>query len=106
MLPKRLPARLVSVPKNNTSNMQLYLNKNMSSDLEYLTLSHCWGKEMPLKTASHNLSDMLTRIPFPRLSKTFQHAVIITQRLRFEYLWIDSLCILQGNKADRANEAA
>jgi hypothetical protein len=34
------------------------------------------------------------------MTKTFQDAVVITRALGIQYLWIDSLCILQGDKDD------
>jgi hypothetical protein len=36
---------------------------------------------------------------------TFQHAVHITRRLGFRYLWIDSLCIIQDSTADWEEQA-
>jgi hypothetical protein len=35
---------------------------------------------------------------------TFRDAVLVTQTLGVQYLWIDSLCIIQGDKADLAQE--
>ncbi|KAH8743596.1 heterokaryon incompatibility protein-domain-containing protein, partial [Diaporthe sp. PMI_573] len=39
------------------------------------------------------------------LPATFRDAVIVTRKLSIRYLWIDSLCILQGDKDDWASEA-
>lgn len=47
-----------------------------------------------------------TEIPWDRLSNTFRDAVLITRRLGFRYLWIDSLCIIQGDADDWAVEAS
>jgi Heterokaryon incompatibility protein (HET) len=49
---------------------------------------------------------MLCGIDFNALAKTFQHAVVATRQLGIRYLWIDSLCILQGDTDDWANEAS
>jgi Heterokaryon incompatibility protein (HET) len=35
---------------------------------------------------------------------TFRDAVLVTQTLGVQYLWIDSLCIIQGDMADLAQE--
>lgn len=40
------------------------------------------------------------------LPTTFQHAVIITQKLDVRFLWIDSLCIVQDDPSDWEVEAS
>jgi hypothetical protein len=40
------------------------------------------------------------------LPPTFQDAVLITRQLGIQYLWIDSLCILQDSKEDWMAESA
>ena len=44
-------------------------------------------------------------IPFSELPRTFQDAVHITRRLGIQYLWIDSLCIIQGDAEDWDRES-
>ncbi|KAF2658647.1 HET-domain-containing protein [Lophiostoma macrostomum CBS 122681] len=44
-------------------------------------------------------------IPLSSLSANFQHAILATAELGFSYLWIDSLCIIQGNREDWQREA-
>ena len=41
---------------------------------------------------------MCLEVPLKDLPLAFQHAVGITKRLGINYLWIDSLCILQSGK--------
>lgn len=60
----------------------------------YLTLSHCWGNGNPNLTTSKNIQDLKAEINC--LPKTFEDAVLVARRLQVRYLWIDSLCILQG----------
>jgi hypothetical protein len=45
-------------------------------------------------------------IAIDKLPKTFQDAVDITRRLGIDYLWIDSLCIIQNSEDDWENEAS
>ena len=40
------------------------------------------------------------------IPKTFQDAIIVTHFLGFQYLWIDSLCIIQDDLNDWAEESA
>ncbi|MCJ1251170.1 hypothetical protein MMC30_008401 [Trapelia coarctata] len=40
------------------------------------------------------------------LPKSFRDAVLITRKLGYRYLWVDSLCIVQDDQSDWAREAA
>jgi hypothetical protein len=72
----------------------------------YIALSHCWGKARPLVTTTDALADHQKGIPLKDMPQTFQDAVTITRELGIEYLWIDSLCILQDSKEDWEKESA
>ena len=104
----RLPKRLVSIsPNGKSTRLCLTAQIRNRNGLRYLALTHCWGnRPMPLTATRNNLDSLLQNIPFENLSKTFQDAVITTRRLGFQYIWIDSLCILQGDDDDWINEAA
>ncbi|OAG02491.1 HET-domain-containing protein, partial [Paraphaeosphaeria sporulosa] len=71
----------------------------------YIALSHCWGEQPLLTTTVDNLSERKGGIQWELLPLTFQHAIQICAGLGVEYLWIDSLCILQGNEDDWARES-
>lgn len=45
-------------------------------------------------------------MPWGDIPKTFQDAIIVTRYLGFHYVWIDSLCILQDDNDDWAQESA
>ncbi|CAN9087001.1 unnamed protein product [Alternaria sp. RS040] len=62
----------------------------------YATLSHCWGNNMPFKLTQAMESESNLRSALPDLPKTFQEAIQVSRRLEIPYLWIDSLCIIQG----------
>ncbi|EEU38712.1 uncharacterized protein NECHADRAFT_83126 [Fusarium vanettenii 77-13-4] len=76
----------------------------------YVTLSHCWGLEFPsyAKTTTLNIDSRLSPsgIPWAELPQTFRDAVAVTERLGFEYIWIDALCILQDSSADWQAESS
>jgi hypothetical protein len=44
-------------------------------------------------------------IPYEKLPATFRDAVICTRNLSVRYLWIDSICIIQGQDGDFNEEA-
>lgn len=74
----------------------------------YITLSHCWGppEKRPAVTKHANLAARMDRIFFTDLPRTFQDTVVLTRKLGQRYLWIDSLCIIQDDEEDWANEAS
>jgi hypothetical protein len=73
---------------------------------EYIALSHCWGEQQLIVTSSENYEDRQKQIHFAQLSKTFQDAVTVCRKLSILYLWIDSLCIVQDDKADWERESS
>ncbi|KAH8775892.1 heterokaryon incompatibility protein-domain-containing protein [Hyaloscypha finlandica] len=97
------PTRLIDL---NPDGPRICLSKDLPADINYATLSHCWGssKHAVLKKAS--MPDFLRRIPFKGISKTIQDAFEITQYLGIRYLWVDSLCIVQDDKDDWNSESA
>ena len=44
-------------------------------------------------------------ISFHDMSLTFQNAVAVTRKLDYQYLWIDSFCIIQNSEIDWQIEA-
>lgn len=59
----------------------------------------------PLRTTSHNLGNHLEGIPFDNLAKTFQDTIMLALGIGIEYVWIDSLCIVQDDREDWHQEA-
>ena len=70
----------------------------------YAALSHCWGSSGAnqgiLRTTRNTLAQHLESISLDQLPESFKDAVNITQKLGLHYLWIDSLCIIQGDDED------
>lgn len=100
-----LPTRVIAVGSPDGCAEPFLLESCGKTGL-YITLSHCWGGEVPLTTTTTTLEARKSSIPFLLLPKTFQDAIIITRKLGIRYLWIDSLCILQDSGADWERESA
>lgn len=86
----------------------LLLTTNGNMRGEYACLSHCWGpsERKPLDTRLETVIKFQTGgIPWSDLPKTFQEAMIFTRKLGIQYLWIDSLCIIQNDPEDWFREA-
>lgn len=105
----RLPTRLVYIPKDSqTHGVRLIVNTtSLPKDTRYTILSHCWGKETPpCLTLRRNVDKYATEgIPWTQIPRTFRDAMLYTQRLGLEYIWIDSMCIIQKNDTDWKKES-
>lgn len=73
----------------------------------YIALSHCWGSPAAtLKTLSTNIASFQTAIPLESLPTTFKHGIEVAKSLGFEYIWIDSLCIIQDSPIDWEDQSS
>jgi hypothetical protein len=103
-----LPSRLIDVGDESSGNPSLLVTTDCPDLLvgaKYVTLSHCWGSIEIKKLERSNLEDMKKAIIMSSLPKTFQDAIRITRELGIQYLWIDSLCIIQDSTEDWFKES-
>jgi hypothetical protein len=77
----------------------------MAVTLQYCSLSHCWGKQPFLNLTRNNYSSFLEDIDISLVPRTFQDAFAATHKLGFQFIWINSLCIIQDDTADWAEES-
>ncbi|EUC31439.1 hypothetical protein COCCADRAFT_6686 [Bipolaris zeicola 26-R-13] len=67
----------------------------------YVCLSHCWGPEGPtLQLTSTTESDLRQGVDLDTVPRTFSEAAKVCLKMGIRFLWIDALCIIQGNEAD------
>jgi hypothetical protein len=103
-----LPTRLISINSqlDEIRSIHLVSCQNAATvygdrgSWDYLTLSHCWGGADIVKLKKANLIQFHKNIPLEWLPRTFLDAIRITSLLGYQYLWIDSLCIIQDNVED------
>lgn len=102
----RLPTRLVDVGITGEPSVRLYETK-YDDELQYLALSHPWGthRSSQFCTYPENLDRHLQGILLKDLPQTFQDAVEATRCLNQRFLWIDSICIVQGPEGDFNEQA-
>jgi hypothetical protein len=98
------PTRLLHIPRASDF-IQLRERDEIPLGVRYTTLSHCWGQIVLGKLEAANLCERKRGIPLESLVKTFRDAVDITKRLGVEYIWIDSLCIVQDSREDWEHES-
>lgn len=98
------PTRVLDL--SNPDALRLVSSQEVSSR-RYIALSHCWGKLTPGKipqycTTIQNIDARKEGRDFcvGNLPLTFRDAIEVSQGLGICYLWIDSLCIIQGCKED------
>ncbi|KAJ6196888.1 heterokaryon incompatibility protein-domain-containing protein [Bipolaris maydis] len=100
---QHIPTRLVGTAMGRC---RVYQRDELNAGVEYATLSHCWGRTRYLTLSKNNLQQLKTQIPSEDLSRTVQDAITIAHDLGFEYIWVDTLCIIQDDLADWKREAA
>ncbi|KAF3798440.1 hypothetical protein GCG54_00013180 [Colletotrichum gloeosporioides] len=70
---------------------------------KYFALSHPWGdpeEHSHFCTNTSNIAQHMEGIDYDKLPNTFRDAIYTTRKLGVRYLWIDSLCIVQGPDGD------
>ncbi|KAI8721723.1 HET domain-containing protein [Fusarium sp. LHS14.1] len=103
-----LPSRVVRIiAQSNPANPpKVKLHETTQGETgQYITLSHCWGKNPIITTKTTNIDEYKNEIPWAELSKTFQEAIIFAGLMGVESIWIDSLCIIQNSAEDWSAEA-
>lgn len=93
-----MPPRVLDLSHDS---IRLVFTKESNEKGDYLTLSHCWGRvDSQPKTLRDNIETRKKGISMDELNQSYKDAVIITRKLGFRYLWIDSLCIVQDDPDD------
>ena len=85
--------------------IRLVISSALPSNVEYMTLSHCWGPKPPIRLTRANIENMKAGILVGDLPRSFQNAIVVTGWFQCRYLWIDSLCIIQDSKEDWQSES-
>lgn len=99
-----MPTRVLDVGYDlDSSQVKVLETKSLRGT--WVALSHCWGSTARFVLESTNIQQRTQDIALSELPKTFLDAVIITRKLGYRYLWIDSLCILQDSYEDWAYES-
>ncbi|KAI0127664.1 heterokaryon incompatibility protein-domain-containing protein [Xylariales sp. AK1849] len=111
------PSRLLDIGPNTAKWPPPFVRLNCAEDahsgggrgLSYVTLSHSWGpKPSFARLLKGNIKDWTEAgIPWTKVctNTNFVHALEVTRRLGKRFIWIDSLCIIQGDALDWASEA-
>ena len=104
---KEIPARLIEINfTKQTPTVRIIETKGQFPEKrEYMTLSYCWGNAHFPTLETKDEQQFKNGLTFETLPKVFQDAIHIAGWFQIEYLWIDSLCILQDSHNDWMNES-
>ncbi|KXJ96262.1 heterokaryon incompatibility protein-domain-containing protein [Microdochium bolleyi] len=91
------PTRLIYIGDgpNGNDDIRLIHTAVHPPATPYATLSHRWGQAHVLQLLHANIDSFQQGIPASGLPRTFREALLATRKLGVQYIWIDSLCIIQ-----------
>lgn len=96
-----MPTRLLELGSDaERSNARLIIPEGRGLNCPYVALSYRWGGPIDFKLTNSNIDQLNAIITVQDLPKTVQDAIHVATRLRYRYLWADSLCILQDSTDD------
>lgn len=104
-----LPTRLLDLfplPAHTPDFIRLVDSVHLEK-VRYAALSYCWGNFKPtVLTTKANLDSHQQNIKLSALPQCLRDAVTVARSLEIRYLWIDALCIIQGDADDWARESS
>ena len=105
----QLPARLIEIGVPAPDMVRLWAcpkDTELTSYPRYMTLSHCWGSAQFLTLNTKTFEALGLGISVLKLPQTFRDAIYVANQMGANFLWIDSLCILQDSVSDWEQEAS
>lgn len=97
-----MPTRVIDIGSkpHDTNSAHLIITDGLREP--YMALSYCWGPgaKSALKLTRENLSSLTHSLPRHELSAAHRDTLQIAGELGIRYVWIDALCIIQGDTED------
>ncbi|KAH7133708.1 hypothetical protein EDB81DRAFT_887521 [Dactylonectria macrodidyma] len=107
--PDFMPTRLLELHRKEGKVQARLVEGSFNPQQPYVALSYCWGtiRSEPhfLKTTKDTLEQHRQALPLDKMPLGIRHILDIVLNLDYKYLWVDSLCIIQGDAADWNAEA-
>ncbi|KAJ0422374.1 heterokaryon incompatibility protein-domain-containing protein [Aspergillus carlsbadensis] len=95
-----LPTRVIDI-----SGEKLRLRESRPNEKgQYIALSYCWGGVQEFQTTRSTIQSRLAGFPPATLPRTLQDAVTVARNLDIQFLWVDSICIVQDDPRDMVHE--
>ncbi|KAI0377142.1 heterokaryon incompatibility protein-domain-containing protein [Hypomontagnella monticulosa] len=100
---KPLPLRVIDVGEKDSDGTWTHPRLRVTDGQYgyYATLSYRWSEiGTQFCTTRKNFQDLTKFIPAWELPETVREAIIFCRSVGYRYLWVDSLCIIQGDDGD------
>jgi hypothetical protein len=96
---------LLDVKDAQAGKLRLVLGQQLKSP--YVALSHRWvsGPTPKWVTSKSNIEERRSSFEISVLPESIRDAVLFTSRLGLQYLWVDSVCIIQDSPDDWRSES-
>jgi hypothetical protein len=100
------PTRLLHLGRQG-QDVRLIISEEEPPNGVYATLSHRWGEHKYETLSPSSMGRLKTGVIVSTLPQIFQDSIQIARHLDINYLWIDGLCIQQGEdyRADWVRES-
>lgn len=101
-----LPRRLLDVGTGDGDVIKLVESYLLGSGAQkYAAVSHRWGDpKLMFMTLRRNFNDRLHGIDEEGMPGVLQDAIKVTRGLGLRYLWMDTVCLIQDDEADKGKE--
>jgi len=100
-----LPIRVLDLEVGSSNCGLIRLIESGGMKGRYVCLSYRWGDSKFLNTTPENIAYHKQGIPLDALPQTFQDAIMVCRSFGVRDLWIDALCIIQGDAEDWHRES-
>lgn len=98
-----LPTRIIDVGDHESRNIRLVVPDKRAAG-KYAALSYCWGRSNHFVLTADTLKHLQNGFDLSQLPQTLQDAVRVTKEVGLRYLWVDALCIIQGQNNEAIND--
>lgn len=98
-----LPTRVIELNDDEPTYLRVVVPDEGAAG-RYATLSYCWGRSNHFVLTADTLEELQNGFHLSQLPQTLQDAVRVTREIGLQYLWIDALCIFQGQDAEAIND--
>ncbi|KAH6621603.1 heterokaryon incompatibility protein-domain-containing protein [Chaetomium sp. MPI-SDFR-AT-0129] len=105
--PLDMPTRVIDVGNHGAPITPVRLVTTQGLRERYIALSYCWGADtsgvLTLNASTH--AALAQGIPETQLAKTHREIMSLARALGIRFVWVDALCIIQGDAKDWERES-